>query len=43
VTLPAGVPTIKDIKTVEYDIKWATENRDVILKKYQELIVKHDK
>jgi iron(III) transport system substrate-binding protein len=43
VTLPAGVPTIKDIKTVEYDIKWASENRDAILKKYQELIVKHGK
>ena len=43
VTLPAGVPLAKDIKTVEYDLKWAADNRDANLKKYQDLMVKYNK
>ncbi|MBM3129694.1 MAG: extracellular solute-binding protein [Chloroflexi bacterium] len=43
VTLPPGVPLAKDIKTTEYDLKWAADNRDANLKKYQELMVKYNK
>jgi iron(III) transport system substrate-binding protein len=43
VPLPAGVPLAKDIKTVDYDLKWAADNRDAVLKKYQELMVKYNK
>jgi len=43
VPLPAGVPQMKEIKTIEYDLKWAADNRETILKKYQELMVKYNK
>ncbi len=43
VPLPEGVPQAKDIKNVEYDLKWAADNRDANLKKYQELMVKYNK
>lgn len=43
VATPPGVPTVKDIKTVEYDTAWASENRDAILRKYRELMVKYGK
>jgi iron(III) transport system substrate-binding protein len=43
VTLPAGVAALKTIKNVDYDTQWASDNRDAILKKYQDLIVKYNK
>jgi iron(III) transport system substrate-binding protein len=43
VLLPPGVPLAKDIKTIEYDLKWAADNREANLKKYQELMVKYNK
>jgi iron(III) transport system substrate-binding protein len=43
VSLPAGVPLAKDIRTIQYDPKWAWDNRDAILKKYQDLMVKYNK
>ena len=43
VTLPPGVPLAKDIKTIDYDLKWAADNRDANLKKYQDLMVKYNK
>ena len=43
VPLPPGVPLAKDIKTIEYDLKWAADNRDANLKKYQDLMVKYNK
>jgi len=43
VPLPPGVPLAKDIKTIDYDLKWAADNRDANLKKYQELMVKYNK
>ena len=43
VPLPPGVPLAKDIKTIDYDLKWAADNRDANLKKYQDLMVKYNK
>jgi iron(III) transport system substrate-binding protein len=43
VPLPTGLPELRAIKTIEYDQKWAADNRDANLKKYKDLMVKYNK
>jgi len=34
-----GIPSSKDIKLVEYDFDWASENKDAVMKKFNNILI----
>lgn len=40
VATPAGLPTLDKIKAIAYDLQWAADNRNQILKQFQDTLIK---
>jgi iron(III) transport system substrate-binding protein len=40
VATPAGLPTLDKIKAIAYDLQWAADNRNQILKQFQDTLIR---